>query len=142
MTSGKLVTVLAAAVVSLLLYACSPAIGYECFIKEGDSEGSLYSFTVPFDDSLATYSVSFFTRIDALGDKAPEKALGLDVTWTSPSGESAGETVYMDPSKEVETYRSGVVPGETGDWKIEVRVQDAPQGFRGLGIMIRTDGTR
>lgn len=142
MASGRLVAVLAAAVSSLLLSACAPFGGYECFIREGDAEGGLYSFTVPFDDSLATYSVSFFTRVDTPLNMVLEDALRLDVAWMSPSGKTAGETVYMDASKEVETYRRGVIPGETGDWKIEVRVQDAPPGFRGLGIISRQDGTR
>lgn len=142
MASGRLVTVFAAAVFSLLPGACAPDGGYECFIREGDAEGGLYTFTVPFDDSLSTYSLSFYTRVDTPRDKVLEDAVRLDVSWTSPSGKAAGETVYMDASKEVETYRSGVIPGETGDWKIEVRVQDAPPGFRGLGMISRQDGTR
>ncbi|MDO5321406.1 MAG: hypothetical protein Q4F39_03370 [Bacteroidia bacterium] len=142
MASGRLVTMIAAAAFSLLPYACTPVSGYERFIREGNAEGGVYSFAVPFGDSLATYSISFFTRVDTPRSKVLEDAVRLDVTWTSPSGKTAGETVYMDASKEVETYRSGVAPGETGDWKIEVRVQDAPPGFRGLGIISRQDGTR
>lgn len=142
MSSVKLTAVLAAAASALLLCACAPVSGYENFIKSKNAKGGLYSFVIPFSDSLSTYSVSFFTRVDSPGRENLKEALRLDVTWTSPSGDTAAETVYMDASREVETYRSGISPRETGDWKVDVRVPDVPQGFRGLGIISKIDGTR
>ena len=72
--------------------------------------------------------------------------LELRVSWTAPSGESFYETVYMekvDSHGVRELYRSGVVPAEYGEWKLNVRPVDPVKDFLGLGLIaIRNDGTR
>jgi len=135
-------TALALAALSMLLAGgCSRPDITEQFIKAKDALDGRYSFDLVLD-SLEVYDISFFTRIDSpirTYDAAPMR---LDVVWISPSRESAGETVYMDSAMQCEKYRSGISPGETGKWRIEVNVPEQPDGFRGLGIICENNGTR
>lgn len=123
----------------LLAVSCARPASYERFIKAGEAVRDLYSFEIPLEDTLSTYDISFYTRVDG----GPSRGcLHLDVVWVSPSGRRASETVYMNPELQCEKYRSGVSPKEAGEWRLEVRVQDAPEGFRGLGIICMDNGTR
>jgi len=131
-----------AVAVLLLASGCSRPETTEQFIKEGEADGGVYSFELALEDSVGTYDFSFFTRIDSPLNKPQTSSLRLNVVWRSPSGESAGETVYMDGSKMCEKYRSGVSPKECGKWTMEVRIPDKPKGFRGLGIICTHNGTR
>lgn len=143
MASGKLAIRVCVAAVLLLLFACcAPDAGYSQFVKITEAERGVYPFEVSVEDTLSTYTYSFYTRIDARPSNNARNAMRLDVTWTSPSGRTAEETVYMDISKEAGVYRSGVRMREAGNWKFDVRVPDVPNGFCGLGIICKKDGTR
>ena len=102
----------------------------------------MYSFPVDMDDSLATYDFWFYSRL-AAGRKGN---LELRVSWTAPSGRSLYETVYMgnlDSRGERELYRSGIVPAEYGEWRVNVRPIDPGKDFLGLGLICRrNDGAR
>lgn len=127
---------------ALLALGCEKPDTFEQFVKSKDSVKGVYSFDMNLDDTVGTYDISFFTRIDALAGAAEPGCLRLDVSWRSPSGKSAGETVYMDVSELLEEYRSGVTPRECGKWRIDVHVPNPPDGFRGLGIILEHNGTR
>ena len=46
--------------------SCSRPVSYEKFVSVEDREANgLYSYTIDLSDSLCTYDVSFYSRIDA-----------------------------------------------------------------------------
>jgi hypothetical protein len=103
-----------------------------------------YTFFVEMTDSTATYDFDFYTRVDAPRDSIRAgAALPLSVTWTSPSFHVFREDVYLPLegrssfySLQVRApYRTGVRPGEFGQWVLNVRVDDAPEGLRGMGLV-------
>lgn len=117
---------------------CVRPVSTEIFIPSSKAEDGVYVFDIEMSDSLSTYDISFYTRVDG-----PQlDSLPLKVLWLSPSGESFSETVYMDPSENTELYRSGIRLYEYGDWRICVRPDTDSRGFRGLGIICRQNGTR
>ena len=133
---------IAAAALVLSLCCCSRPTEREIFVKAVNAVGNVYSFELPMEDSLATYDLSFYTRIDSPVSRRAAGSLELDVRWESPSGEAADETVYMDVTSQVETYRSGVSPLEPGVWTLKVQVVNPPEGLRGLGLVCKENGTR
>lgn len=126
----------------LLAACCARPVETEVFVRSADAEGGVYSFPVDMSDSLSSYDFWFYSRLFS----GSRSNLGLRVSWVSPSGESFYETVFMekvDESGVRELYRSGVVPAEYGEWKINVRPIEAGEGFLGLGLICRkNDGTR
>lgn len=141
MMRGALGMIAAAAFV-LSLCCCSRPTEMEVFVKSADAVGGVYSFELPLEDSLATYDLSFYTRVDAPAGRRSGGSLELNVLWVSPSGERAGETVHMDAAKLLETYRTGVSPLEPGVWTLKVQVVNPPEGLRGLGLVCKENGTR
>lgn len=140
--------------------SCSRPVSYEKFVSVEDREANgLYSFSIDLSDSLCTYDVSFYSRIDAIRFKEMHsRDFSLMVTWTAPSGQRYRETVYFGPFDDstgsdsysrqyVKPYRRSLVPVEFGTWDIEVLVNSGAEvpGFRGLGIICKKnlpDGTR
>lgn len=127
---------------SVLLIACDRVSDVSEFVKAGDIPGEEYSFLVDMSDSTASYDLSFYSR-------AVEESLAslpLRVTWVSPSGEAAAETVYMaEVSREgsEESYRSGVVPSEYGEWTLRIRPLARKESIYGFGLTYRkVNGTR
>lgn len=141
MKSGRFALFVSTAL-ALLAVACEQPDSTEEFIKAGDAERGLYSFVVALDDSLCTYDFSFYTRIDRPEAKSSLRPMELSIVWNSPSGQTASETVYMNPAVVCEKYRSGVSPKETGTWRINVRIVNEPKGLRGLGLICERNGTR
>lgn len=126
----------------LMLAGCARPAETEAFVRADKADDGVYSFPVDMADSLSCYDFWFYSRLSS----GRRDNLELRVSWTSPSGKSFYETVFM---KEVdsmgvrELYRSGVVPVECGEWKINVRPVDAGKDFLGLGLICRrNDGTR
>ena len=124
-----------------LLCGCREPMSVEKFVK---GEGP-YSFFVDMTDSTATYDFDLYTRVDAPLDSLRKlQALPLTVTWTSPSFHVFKEEVYLPMegqmtlfSKEVRApYRAGVQPEEWGQWVVNVRVTNPPEGLRGMGLVV------
>lgn len=133
-----LVTAWALLAIGLAAASCVRPDSEEYFIPASKAQDGVYVFDFEMADSLARYDVFFYTRVDG----APLDSLPLNVMWLSPSGESFSEKVYMDPSLEMEAYRTGVAPYETGAWRICVRPLGVTDGFRGLGLICKNNGTR
>jgi len=91
--------------------------------------GKDYVFEVDMTDSLATYDVYIYTRVDS-----DHKGFPLEAIWTSPSGQKYSETTYFNLDLgQKQLYRSGLVPIEWGQWLLELSVPDV-EGMRGMGI--------
>lgn len=149
MTPRRVNIVLMAAVMCLLPLACSRPASYEEFRTFDKSKGGVHSFTICMDDTLATYDIWIYTRVEA-STRAARQALSefsmpLDMEWTDPEGNSFEEVVYMHPgghSGARELYRSGLVPVVPGEWSLDIRPLTTPMGFCGIGIICETNGTR
>ena len=149
MTVGRVTKAMVAAALCLLPLACSRPDSYEEFRTFDKSKGGVHGFTLCMDDTLSTYDIWIYTRVEA-SSRAARQALAefsmpLDIEWTDPEGNSFEEVVYMHPgghngSKEL--YRSGLVPVVPGEWSLDIRPLATPVGFCGIGIICKTDGTR
>ena len=104
-----------------------------------------YTFLVDMSDSTASYDFDLYTRVDAPLDSLRKlTALPLTVTWTSPSFHVFKEDVYMPMegqgsffSRQIRVpYRAGVRPEEWGQWIVAVRVNNLPEGLRGMGLVV------
>lgn len=136
-----------------LMCGCSRPTSYERFVLLGDKEGDgRYHYTLDMSDSLCTYDISFYTRIDSNGNKLSGiKDFPLNVTFMSPSGQRYEEKVYFKVNGEAAAgsdfysrqykvpYRSGLVPVEWGMWEMAVRIDSDRYipGFRGLGVICK-----
>lgn len=124
--------------VAVLLQSCGGYPGDSEFIKAADAPEGVYSFRADLSDSLATYDISFYSRI--------KEPLMLDVKWVSPAAvPSLRDSVWIAPEGRkpvLALYRSGVCPEEKGVWTIEVRPSNLPSGFCGIGIVKKKNGTR
>ena len=134
---------LLAAFVLLSAYSCSRPDTQESFVRADQCSDGIYDFEFELSDSLATYDFWMYSRTEEVSFENLE----LRVLWTSPSGETMRETVYMkavDKNGERELYRSGVVPAELGIWKINIRPLPVDSGITGLGMICKSnfDGTR
>ena len=128
-----------AALVSLLILllaaSCSKPRSREQFIRS-DGSGE-YSFDVEFDDSLSTWDLSFYSRLDRpVFVKDTLISFPMQVVWRSPSGRYFSETVYYPAYTKQVLYRSGVQPSETGTWNISVTLPGEPARLRGLGLQV------
>lgn len=133
--------------------SCRKPSVYERFVQNNDcTEAGVYDFVVDMSDSLATYDVSLYTRVD--GDHSGENtSVGVlvDVAWKSPSGIVYSEKVYFPFSEGTEffsrqavmPYRVDTVPVEYGLWELSLRPQVDIAGLRGWGVKcVRKNGTR
>ena len=120
------------------LVACHAPQSRETFLP-GDGP---YIFPVALTDSSAAYDQSLFTRVD--GRKAPGE-LQLQMDWTAPDGTPWTETVFLPLkgsgvfSREACTpYRSHLVPDQLGMWTLIVTPVQAPEGLRGMGLIVKS----
>ena len=135
---GRIFPVFALALMAASVLCCVRPSSFESFVPVHKASDGVYVFDFEMSDTLSTYDFEFFTRIDG---ERPD-SLPLRVMWLAPSGKSFSETVYMNPGLDVEKYRSGVAPAEQGRWRICVRPAVESPGFRGLGLVCKTNGTR
>ena len=119
-------------------------------IEQREANG-IYRYSIDLSDSLATYDITFDTRIDAGRQRMAETGdFPLMVTWISPSGQRYRETVFFNVRDEArgssfytsqyrKPYRTGLVPVENGIWDLTVHVNAGNEvpGFRGLGVICR-----
>ena len=123
---------------ALLFLSCSRPSSTETFLR-GDGP---YVFTVDMSDSLATYDVDLFTRIDAMEFPAQ---LRLDITWKDPLDSLFTETVYLPVSRgssffsqeSYAPYRADVAPAVPGLWSVTVAVHNPPEGLNGMGLVLK-----
>lgn len=139
--------ILLAAMAGMFL-SCSEPLVTETFVRSSqrDADGC-YRYCVDMSDSLSSYSLYFFTRIDGPG-AGDRRDIRLHVDLVSPSGQRYAEETVI-PSGSFRSngrftsdcyvpYRTGFVPAEYGDWMLSVTVdgEAAMEGFRGLGLRI------
>ena len=141
---------IAFAAFALILVACVRSPSTERFILSEDSTDGVYSFPLDMADSLVSYDIWLYSRIDARKHKPSSyEGVPLEITWVSPSGELYGEDLYFPAfttdsgvrrsffSRQIKSlYRSGVVPRESGLWTLKIKVGVETEGFRGLGVKL------
>lgn len=148
------------AAVAVFLSSCSRPLSSEQFVKIGDKgEDGLYHFALDFSDSLCTYDLAFYSRLDCSSSKLSEvRDFPMTVVLISPDGRKYSEKVYFEVHKDRPDedfysnqyripYRSGLVPVKWGAWEMTVRIDSDRYipGFRGLGLICEkniSDGTR
>ena len=148
------------AVLAAAAFSCARPDSVEQYVgMEQREPNGLFRYSVDLSDTLATYDITFYSRIDAGRQRMVEaRDFPLMVTWTSPSGQRYRETVYFDVSDEakgssfytsqyLKPYRTGLVPVESGVWDMTVHINAGNEvpGFRGLGVICKKNlphGTR
>lgn len=135
---------------TLFTPGCSAPKGSESFIRSTDAVGGEYRFTLDMSDSLATYDLSFYTRIDC-GEEdfaSMPDTIPIKLVYTSPTGRRHVEYTHILRdrwdrgtrfSKEYDVpYRIKSVPAEFGTWEMSASISDESRfkGLRGLGVKI------
>ncbi|MDO5442206.1 MAG: hypothetical protein Q4G10_00895 [Bacteroidia bacterium] len=135
-----------------VLIGCSRPVSSENFVRiEDKGVDGRYHFAIDMTDSLCTYDVYFYSRIDCGSAKLAQiRDFPMMVTWVSPSGQKFEERVYFDVHAETDDsgyysknfkilYRSGLVPVSPGEWEMQVRIDSDRYvpGFRGLGVICK-----
>lgn len=151
---------LTAAVLCAVITACSsstvPDSDFGTFTGDG---GNRVSFPLDMSDTACAYSLSLMARF--IKGEGPE-SVTMDITVTSPSGVRGHETVtlpsdyeglrrhlrgnppdtrirlagtpsYYDVSWK---YRSGIIPPERGEWRIDIALRDGTSGIQGAGYIL------
>ena len=154
------VKALVLAVLAAAAFSCARPDSVEQYVGiEQREPNGLYRYSLDLSDTLATYDITFYSRIDAGRQRmASVRDFPLMVTWTSPSGQRYRETVYFDvrdeargssfyTSQYIKPYRTGLVPVEGGVWDMTVHINAGNEipGFRGLGVICKKNlphGTR
>ena len=122
----------------LLALSCREPASTETFVRGTGP----YEYAVDFSDSTATWDVSLYSRVDAVD--APAE-MTLELSWKAPSEAVFTETVYLPLSagtsffsrESCVPYRTAVAPAERGLWQLTIAVPDAPEGLRGMGLVVR-----
>lgn len=146
-------TTVASLLAVLMVQGCSRPVREEGFIRAKDAPDGVYSFGLDLQDSLSTYDIKVYSRVESVFRKLPAMiSTPLSVSWISPSGQRYSENVWLTLTRpgtspylleSEQFYRRGLVPAEYGKWTLELSPDDAPKGFSGLGVItIRHDGTR
>ena len=153
----RLPGVIALTLLALSFASCSRPSSTERFILADDAVDGKYSFTLDMADSLVSYDIWLYTRIDSRRTSMSIlENIPVSLTWTSPSGDYYGEKVFFPASgfegkgmsffsRQIKTlYRSDVVPRERGEWTLDVEAGEGINGFRGMGVILerKEDGTR
>lgn len=131
-----------------LMVSCRRPDSFEQFIRADGVVSGAYVFTLGLDDTLATYDISFYTKVDPplMAADRPEASLGLVVVWAEGDGlTSLREKVYLPyggVAGSAHPYRSGIKPSHPGEWTVSVTPEDPPAGLRGIGIICKRNGTR
>ena len=143
---NRRVTVLCALIAALS--ACSEPASFEEFVRADMAENGVYEFVLDLSDSLSTYDISLFTKVDApvMGRIRASSSMGLEIAWKEGGAitPALSETVYLPYGGKAgaSLYRSGVKPSSPGSWTVSVRPVDPPSGLRGIGIICKRNGTR
>lgn len=128
--------------------SCERPDSQERFIKTSDmTEDSLFVYTLDMSDSLYTYSISLFTKIDS-----EEEALGdieIDAIFKSPSERLYQDRIILPSAKFyksayfsqelMEEYRTGIAPVEYGKWYMVLKLVNMPDGLLGMGVKLQRD---
>lgn len=126
---------------ALMVCSCSGRVITDRFVFADQSEDGVYSFPIAIQDSTAAYDAYLYTRVDS----PVHEYLKLRIRWNGPEGTALSETVYMDPGRNSGNallYRKGVIPGKAGDWEVNIIVENEPELLRGMGFILKEDGTR
>lgn len=132
--------------------SCRKPSAMEFFVLNEDrGEDGLYRYEMDFSDSLATYDVYIYSRIDELGSTLLEREdIPMAAYWTAPDGEVYKDTFYF-PVREAKRgffsseykmlYREGITPIQRGKWSLHIDVAQGEQmpTLRGLGIAYKTN---
>lgn len=134
-----------------LALSCAEPSSREYFVKvSGTDQSGRYAFTLDMGDTLAAYSIYFFTRIDR-EDFPASGDIAVDISFVSPSGIVYGERVYL-PEAAFSSgdgyandcdvpYRTGFRPSECGIWNMYIAFPDEErhEGLRGMGVRLSKD---
>ncbi len=143
---------LAIAVCLIAAFSCTRPSSYEPFVLRENAEyGDTYNFDLDLSDSLAAYSLSFYTRFQRKAyHPFGSDSLRLDMRWVSPSDSIiAVEDVLYVMSATIDStytnkdcvweYMPSLHLAESGRWRLKVQVKDQPEYMRGLGIILKRE---
>jgi len=131
----------------LILFLAAVACGEPLSVEKFIPAPGPYEFQVDMTDTLGSYKLDFYTRLDGFPEKLDEAGeLPLRITWESPSHATFTENVNLPLqgrstlfSRQVfQPYRNRMRPQEPGVWKLTVAVpySDGRDVLRGLGLVV------
>ena len=133
---------------ALALVCCSRPSSREYFVMREDAEyGDTYSFTIDLTDTLLTYDLEFFTRLERVPFQDLQREdIVLDLRWFSTFGAILTDTLVVSPgdpaganyfSRDIITpYGNEAVFGVPDEWRLNAKVVNDSESLRGLGIIL------
>lgn len=133
---------------ALALICCSRPSSREYFVMREDAEyGDTYSFNIDLTDSLLTYKLDFFTRLEMVPfQEMPHEDIVLDLRWFSSLGEILTDTLVVSLagpagdsyfSRDIITpYDNELIMGVPDEWRLNAKVVNDSEEIRGLGIIL------
>lgn len=143
--SSKVFPSLVAACLLFFSAACTKPSTYEAFVTAENANAGMFNFYLDLSDSLSTFDVYLYTRVDRRQSSREFDPMEVKIWWVAPSGSVYDETVWMrtgDHRGVKQLYRKGIVPSEAGEWNLCLKPVDAPDSFRGIGVILENNGTR
>ena len=135
-------------VLMLALACCSRPSSREYFVmRENAGYGDTYSFTLDLSDTLLTYELDFFTRLERIPfEDFRDDDIILDLRWFSPADSILTDTLVVsisEPvgsdffSKDIVTpYDIGGLLDDPGEWRLNAKVVNDSESIRGLGLIL------
>ena len=118
---------------------CNRPPSEENFVRADEACRGVYAFPADMSDSLCTYTLLFYTKVDNVRDSLE---IPLRVELISPSGQKYSEDVSMKAGRsrgDRQVYRSSVTPVEYGPWQVRLSPLIEIKGLRGLGLIVERD---
>lgn len=145
-------TVLVCVCAVLFASGCVKPSSYEAFVRSSDrGDDGLYRFTLDLSDTMATYDLSIYSRIDCMSPQMSDfEDISMSAWWTSPGGETFREDFFFPVQDSTSSdfystpylfpFREDFKPVEAGEWKLAFDVAEGegiPQ-ICGMGIICKT----
>ena len=134
--------ILPALILCFAAVCCSRPPSEEDFVRADEACRGVYPFSADMSDSLCTYSIFFYTKVDNVRDSIE---IPVRVELLSPSGQKYSEDVSMRAGHskgDKRIYRSSVSPVEYGIWELKLSPLIEIRGLRGMGLIIERDKQR
>lgn len=136
---------------ALAVASCRKPSAMEFFVlNENRGEDGLYRYELDLSDSLATYDVYLYSRIDEQSSTLSQlDDIPMAAYWTAPDGEVYKDSFYF-PVRDAKKgffsseykllYREGIAPVQRGKWRLHIDVAqyEGVPVLRGLGVAYKT----
>lgn len=122
----------------LVAVSCVRPSSEEQFVRRSRAVDGVYSFRLDLSDTTVLYDLSLFTR----RDERDASGFPFTASWYREDSLCLEERLFFPPDSVTVCYRRGVSMTEPGVWRLDLRPCCPPEGFCGMGLICKRNGTR